>query len=81
MALPTEPGPYQDVQGDLWLLGDDGLWEHGARRLNDGSWQPVMGRFTGRMTAEAFAYLAGGPGVAPVLPLTRLEVGDFPPSD
>ncbi|MEV0247992.1 hypothetical protein AB0H76_15470 [Nocardia sp. NPDC050712] len=76
--MPTEPGPYRDTQGDLWLLDDDSLWEHGARRLNDGSWLPVNGRFTGRMTPEEFEHLATGPGIE-VLPLTRVLVEDIPP--
>ncbi|RBO87001.1 hypothetical protein [Nocardia puris] len=76
MALPSEPGWYEDPQGDLWLLGDDGLWEHGARRLGNGELTPVMGRFTGRMTATAFEHLATGPQVT-VLPLRRVEVPDI----
>lgn len=80
MTLPTEPGVYQDTRGDLWLLGEDGLWEHGARRLNDGTWMPVMGQFTGRMKPEVFAHLATGPAVK-VFPLKRVEIKDFPPPD
>lgn len=77
MALPTEPGAYRDVRGDIWLLGEDGRWQHGARRRDGGELDVVMGRFTGRMTPAAFEHMAQGPGVE-VLPLTRAEPGDAP---
>ncbi|MFI6368735.1 hypothetical protein ACIBG0_39140 [Nocardia sp. NPDC050630] len=77
MKLPTEPGFYRDVKGDLWLLEAD-RWTHAARRLNDDSLRPVMGRFTGEMTADQFEHLATGPSVD-VLPLERVEAEDVPP--
>lgn len=75
--LPTEPGLYEDAKGDLWLL-EDHRWMHAARRLNDDTLRPVMGRFTGRMSAEQFEHLATGPSVD-VLPLERVAVDDVPP--
>jgi len=78
MPLPTEPAFYRDANGHLWLLDEDHRWMHAARRLNDGTLSPVMGRFTGRMTPQQFEYMATGPSVD-VLPLERVEVDDIPP--
>lgn len=74
MTLPTEPGRYEDIVGDIWTLGVDGLWQHDERRMSDGELSRVYGRFTGRMTPEAFEHAATGPSVS-VFPLVR--IGDL----
>lgn len=78
MALPTEPGVYEDVRGDLWLLEDDGDWRHAARRLNDDSLSPVLGRFSGPISPEALEHGNWDPGTD-VLPLKRIAIEDVPP--
>ncbi|OQS14256.1 hypothetical protein B0T36_14665 [Nocardia donostiensis] len=74
MTVPTEPGVYRDVRGDLWIRDEYG-WTHAARRLTDDRLSPVRG-YPGPITDKTMA-TPTGPGTE-VLPLERVEPGDYP---
>jgi hypothetical protein len=76
MALPTRAGVYRDHRNDLWVQDARGYWMHAARRT-EAAMTPVLGRFTGWISREAFA-TNPDPG-AEVLPVAWVEADDVPP--
>lgn len=40
--IPTEPGIYKDVQGDLWKLNNDGTWTDRRGETRGVDWNPIL---------------------------------------
>ncbi|WP_280454625.1 hypothetical protein [Nocardia brasiliensis] len=73
MSVPTRPGVYRDVRGDLWTF-DGQTFTHIARWMAHGPMWPVRdhpGVPADRMAAPV------DPG-AEVLPLEWVPIGDVP---